>query len=135
MRGADAGSADMMVAQSALWVGLLYDEAALTAAEKLVRGLGWDDAIALRAAVPRQGLATPFRGGDLSDLARDVVAIAGDGLRARNRRDKEGNNESIYLAPLEKIAAGGPVPAQYWLERNRSAWHGNIRNIFTEAAI
>src|SRR5580704_3612051 len=100
MRGADAGSADMMVAQSALWVGLLYDEAALTAAETLVRGLGWDDAIALRAAVPRQGLATPFRRGDLRDLARDVVAIAGDGLRARNRRDKEGNNESIYLAPL-----------------------------------
>jgi glutamate--cysteine ligase len=64
-----------------------------------------------------------------------VVAIAGDGLRARNRRDKEGNDESIYLAPLEQIAAGGPVPAQYWLERNRSAWHGNIRNIFTEAAI
>jgi len=26
---ADAGRADMMVAQSALWVGLLYDEAAL----------------------------------------------------------------------------------------------------------
>ncbi len=32
MRGADAGRADMMVAQSAFWVGLLYDEAALTAA-------------------------------------------------------------------------------------------------------
>ena len=29
MRGADAGRADMMVAQSAFWVGLLYDEAAL----------------------------------------------------------------------------------------------------------
>ncbi|MFT9188443.1 MAG: glutamate--cysteine ligase, partial [Acetobacter orientalis] len=29
MRGADAGSAEMMVAQSALWVGLLYDDAAL----------------------------------------------------------------------------------------------------------
>ncbi len=29
MRGADAGRPDMMVAQSALWVGLLYDDAAL----------------------------------------------------------------------------------------------------------
>ena len=37
MRGADAGSPEMMVAQSALWVGLLYDEAALAAAEALVR--------------------------------------------------------------------------------------------------
>src|SRR6202041_63174 len=117
MRGADAGRADMMVAQSALWVGLLYDDAALAAAEALVRGLGWDDAAALRSAVPRRGLATPFRSGNLRDLARDVVAIAGDGLRARNRRDKKGNDESIYLAPLEQICAGGPVPAEYWLER------------------
>jgi glutamate--cysteine ligase len=135
MRGADAGRADMMVAQSALWVGLLYDEAALTAAEALLRGLGWDDAMALRSAVPRHGLATPFRSGNLRDLARDVVAIARDGLRARDCRDKNGNDESIYLTPLEQIAAGGPVPAEYWLERNRSAWYGNIRNIFTEAAI
>jgi glutamate--cysteine ligase len=135
MRGADAGRAEMMVAQSALWVGLLYDEAALTAAEALLRGLGWDDAVALRSAVPRHGLATPFRSGNLRDLARDVVTIAGDGLRARDRRDKHGNDESIHLAPLDQIVAGGPVPAEYWLERNRSAWNGNIRNIFAEAAI
>ena len=83
MRGADAGSAEMMVAQSALWVGLLYDDAALAAAEALVRGLGRADALALRAAVPRQGMATRFRSGTLRDLARDVVAIARDGLRAR----------------------------------------------------
>jgi glutamate--cysteine ligase len=135
MRGADAGRADMMVAQSALWVGLLYDDAALTAAEALVRDLGWEDAVALRAAVPRQGLAAPFRAGTLRDLARDVVAIAGDGLRARNRRDKAGNDESVLLAPLIEIAVGGPVPAEYWLERNRSVWNGDIRNIFNEAAI
>ena len=63
MRGADAGRVEMMVAQSALWVGLLYDDAALAAAEALVRGMGWEDAIALRAAVPRQGLAVPFGAG------------------------------------------------------------------------
>jgi glutamate--cysteine ligase len=135
MRGADAGRADMMVAQSALWVGLLYDEAALTAAEALVRDLEWNDAVAQRAAVPRQGLATPLRTGTLRDLARDVVAIARDGLRARDRRDKSGNDESILLAPLFEITAGGPVPAEYWLERNRSVWNGDIRNIFKEAAI
>ena len=135
MRGADAGRADMMVAQSALWVGLLYDQAALTAAEALVRDLSWDDAIALRSAVPRLGLGTPFRAGTLRDLARDVVAIARDGLRARDRRDNYGNNESILLAPLFEIAAGGPVPAEYWLQRSRTVWNGDIRNILTEAAI
>jgi glutamate--cysteine ligase len=135
MRGADAGRADMMVAQSALWVGLLYDDAALTAAEALVRGMTWDDALALRNAVPSRGLAAPFQSGTLRDLARDVVAIARDGLRARNRRDSADNNEEIYLAPLFEIAEGGPVQAEYWLERNRSVWNGDISRIFTEAAI
>ena len=37
MRGSDAGSAAMMVAQPALWVGLLYDDAAQKAAAALVR--------------------------------------------------------------------------------------------------
>ena len=135
MRGADAGRANMMVAQSALWVGLLYDEAALTAAEALVRGMDRDAAVALRREVPRRGLATPFRSGVLRDLARDVVTIAQDGLRARNRRDKAGNDESFLLNPLFEITSGGPVPAEYWLDRNRSVWYGNIRNILSEAAI
>ena len=55
MRGSDAGRPEMMLAQSALWVGLLYDEAALAAAEALLRGAGWQDAIAARTAVPRLG--------------------------------------------------------------------------------
>ena len=93
MRGADAGRADMMVAQSAFWVGLLYDEAALTAAEALLRGATWEDAVALRAAVPREGLAASWRGGSLRDLARDAVAISRDGLRARGHRNDAGLDE------------------------------------------
>jgi glutamate--cysteine ligase len=135
MRGADAGSAEMMVAQSALWVGLLYDDAALAAVEALLRGVGREDALALRAAVPRQGLAAPFRAGTLRDLAREVVAIARDGLRARGRLDVTGTDESAHLAPLETIAAGGPTQAEYWLARYRGDWHGDARRIFAEAAI
>jgi glutamate--cysteine ligase len=135
MRGADAGRADMMVAQSAFWVGLLYDEAALSAAEALLRGAGWEDAVTLRDAVPRAGLAAPWRGGTLLALARDAVAIAGDGLRARARRNAAGEDESGYLAPLEAIAAGAPTQAEQWLARYDQAWQGDVRQIFAEAAI
>ena len=99
MRGADAGRADMMLAQSAFWVGLLYDDAALTAAEALLRGAGWEDAITARSAVPRQGLAAPWRGGTLRDLAGDVVAIARDGLRARSRLNEAGDDETGLSRP------------------------------------
>jgi len=135
MRGADAGRPDMMLAQSALWVGLLYDDAALTAAEALLRGATWDDAVTFRAAVPRQGLSAAWRGGSARDLARDVVAIARDGLRARARFDAGGADESVYMNPLMEIVAGGPSQAAFWLDRFHGAWRGDVTQIFDEAMI
>jgi glutamate--cysteine ligase len=135
MRGADAGRADMMVAQSAFWVGLLYDEAALTAAESLLREATWEDAVALRATVPRNGLAAPWHGATLRDLARDVVAIARDGLRGRGRLDENGLDETQYLDPLAAIVAGEATQAEHWLARFHQAWQGDIRRIFREGAI
>ena len=135
MRGADAGRAEMMVAQSALWVGLLYDDAALAAAEALLRDATWDEAVALRAAVPREGLAAPWRNRSVRDLARDVIAIAKDGLRGRDRHNAAGMDESTYLNPLESVAAGEPTQAEQWLARYHQAWQGDVRHIFTEAAI
>jgi glutamate--cysteine ligase len=135
MRGADAGRADMMQAQSALWVGLLYDDAALAASETLLRGAGWQDAIAARAAVPRQGLNAPWRGGTLRDIVADVVTIARDGLHARARHNETGDDERSYLDPLQEIAAGGPTQAEHWLARYNGAWKGDISRIFKEAAI
>jgi glutamate--cysteine ligase len=135
MRGADAGSPAMMLAQSALWVGLLYDGAALSAAEDLVRGMTREDVLALRAAVPRQGLAAAFRGQSLRELAGAVVAIARDGLRARAQHDATGQDEAVYLDPLDAIVAGGPTQAEEWLARYRGDWQGDVRQIFAEAAI
>ena len=62
MRGADAGAAEMMLAQSAFWVGLLYDDAALTAAEALLPAR-WEDAVdaARRGAPARAGRAVAWR--------------------------------------------------------------------------
>ena len=135
MRGADAGRADMMLAQSALWVGLLYDDAALTAAEALLRGAGWAEANAMRAAVPTHGLGVPWKQGTMHDLARDVVAIAQDGLNARRRFNPAGETEAIYLDPLADIAGGAPTQAEYWLSRYHGVWKGDIGRIFAEAAI
>lgn len=106
MRGADAGSVPMMVAQSALWVGLVYDPAALAAAEALVRRHPWTEFAALRPLVARRALDAPWQGGTVRDLAREMVAIAEDGLRARARRDALGHDETVHLAPLRDHQPG-----------------------------
>ncbi len=132
-RGADSGRPDMMLAQSALWTGLFYDRAALAAAGSLIKPLAHAGIMALRDAVPRTGINTPFGKGTLRDLARDVLAIAAQGLRNRARKNAAGADESIYLAPLQEIAAGAPTQAEHWLERYNGAWNGDASRIFEEA--
>ena len=135
MRGADAGRPDMMLAQSAFWVGLLYDGAALAAADALVRRHLWDDYRTLRATVPRHALDTPWAAGTVRDLARDAVAISRDGLRARACRDIAGHDESGYLGPLMPLLDGGPTQAEHWLARYQGPWDGDASRIFHEAEI
>ena len=135
MRGADAGTPAMMLAQSALWVGLLYDDAALAAAEALVQAQPWQNFAALRGQVPAQGLHTRWRSGTLRDLARDVLAIAQDGLRSRRQGGGAVTDETSALDPLADIIAGGPTPAEHWLARYHGAWRGDASRIFAEAAI
>ncbi len=134
MRGADAGRPNMMLAQSAFWVGLLYDAAALAAALSLVRGQSWDDTVALRSAVPERGLDAPWRGGVLRRLAADALGIARDGLRARDRHDKPARDEASLLDPLHEIVAGSPTQAEWWLERYHTSWEGDVKHIFREAS-
>ena len=135
MRGADAGSIEMMVAQSALWVGLLYDGAALAAADALVRERPWTDYMALRAQVPARGLDAPWAGGTVRALAARMLQIAEDGLAARRVVDAGGVDERRHLQPLQPIVRGAPNQAEHWLSRYHGAWSGDVTRIFAEAAI
>jgi glutamate--cysteine ligase len=62
-------------------------------------------------------------------VARDAVAIARDGLRAR------GLGEEVYLAPLEEIAESGVTQAERWLARAERGWAGDVARIFAEAEV
>jgi glutamate--cysteine ligase len=135
MRGADAGSKAMMVAQSALWVGLLYDDAALAAAHALALRLDHATSAGLRPLVARQALDAPLGTFTVRDIARDMIAIAAQGLRNRGRLNAQGQDESIYLAPLHEIVNGAPTQAEHWLARFNGEWAGDVTRIFTEAAI
>jgi glutamate--cysteine ligase len=134
MRGADAGSPAMMLAQSALWVGLLYDDAALTAAEALVRRYPIERFMDLRRDVPRTAMATRWGTGTLRDLARDVLSISRDGLRARSL-SLVSADEGQYLDVLDDIASGNPTQSEFWLAQFHGAWRKSPTFLFDAASI
>lgn len=134
MRGADGGPWRRICALPAFWVGLLYDEAALDAAEELTGGWSFEEVNALRDAVPAEGLSARFRNHELRETAREVLAISRSGLKRRARLNREGFDESDFLAPLEEIVARGTTSAQELLTAFRTRWGGSIEPVFLEQA-
>lgn len=134
MRGADSGPLPALNALPALWVGLLYDSSALDSAWDLVRDWTIAEHDFLRAQTPRTGLATPFRGRPLAAWGREVVAIARAGLKARRQLDAKGNDETMYLAPLERAVESGLAPADELLARWTGEWKGSFASLFRDCA-
>jgi glutamate--cysteine ligase len=134
MRGADGGPWDRLCALPALWVGLLYDKAALDASCALVADWTAEDHAYLRREVPRQALKTPFRKGSVRALAGEVLAIARDGLQRRIRADSCGEDETHFLKPLFEIVESGRSPSDRMLEDFERKWRGSVDPIFSEYA-
>src|SRR3954469_5095061 len=107
MRGAESGPFDRLVALPALWVGVLYDEAALAAAWDLAKHWTAEDRIKLRADVTKLGLKAEVAGRSVQHVAQDLVPIPREGRRNRARRGPSLGDETAYLNPLDEIAASG----------------------------
>jgi glutamate--cysteine ligase len=127
MRGADCGSFEHIMALSALWVGLLYDESALKEATSLVEKWTQEERSRLRRDVPKTGLKTELRPGvSVLDVAREVVKISANGLKARKL------GEEKYLEPLEEIVRTGKTNSDRLLELYEKEWKGDINKIYDE---
>lgn len=107
VRGCDSGSMAMVLALAPLCRGFLYDETARRDAIALTASLTMTERRELARAVARQGLHAPVAatGRLVGDLARDLVAIATDGLR------RQAIDEIPYLDPVREIAESGRTQA------------------------
>jgi glutamate--cysteine ligase len=110
VRGCDCGSIGMIEALAPLMRGLLYDTTARTAATALTQGLSFGDRQRIADEVPRSGLATRIGKHTIGDLAKQLVAIARDGLTRVQPASVP------LLAPVDEIATTGRTQADRILE-------------------
>jgi glutamate--cysteine ligase len=132
MRGADVGNLEHIVALSAFWTGLLYDQAALDGAWDLVRSWSADEREQLRTDVPKLALKAAIAGRSVQDIARDALALSRHGLKRRAYLDGAGQDETKHLAYAEEIVASGRTSAERLLERYHGVWNGSVRPVFKE---
>ncbi|ODR97816.1 glutamate--cysteine ligase [Methyloceanibacter superfactus] len=135
MRGADAGQFRELLALPGLWTGLLYDSAALDGAATLIADWTAGERQEMRNAVPKLGLATPFRDRTLRDVAREVVTLAQGGLTRRARVNDSGEDETRSLKRLWEILEDGKSPADELLEAYHGPWKGDIDRLFETQAL
>ena len=111
-------------------MGVFYDSAALAAAWDLCKAWKIEDHERLRSDVAGLGLRAEIGGRSVQDVAKDMIAIAGEGLKRRNRLSGGLIDESGYLSELDEIAASGITPAERLLELYNGPWAGDAGKAF-----
>ncbi len=129
LRGADSQAPELMLAVPALAKGILYEDDCLLAAWDLVKAWSWDERLELYHAVHRQGLQARIRTYQVADLARELVAIAVEGLHRQGVRNAAGDDESIYLERLEHQVKRGRCPADTIIEKWIGEWDRDISRL------
>jgi glutamate--cysteine ligase len=118
VRGCDCSSLEMIEALAPLMRGMLYDATARAAATALTAGMSFADRQRLADDVPRAGLAARAGKHTLGELAKQLVAIARDGL------SRIAPQSQSLLDPVEAIARSGRTHADHIVE----LWNRHLGN-------
>jgi glutamate--cysteine ligase len=125
LRGADAGSADMIAALAAFWTGLLYHGDSLAAAHAFGLDLGMETLCGLRAEVPKMGLNARYKSVLILDVARELLQLSAQGL-AHRAKEMGMASEQTFLEPLDEIVSSGQTRADRLLDLYRNKWGGRV---------
>jgi glutamate--cysteine ligase len=127
VRCADAVPLPLLGAVPALWKGILYDADAREAARARV---DWtvQERDVVHLDVARRGLAAGSPSGPVLDVARDLAAIARDGLRGQGAAE-----EARLLDPLDAQLERGKSPGEIVLERWQGEWAGSPARLIEHA--
>jgi glutamate--cysteine ligase len=114
IRSVDSQPPELMPALSALIKGIFYDPDCLLAAWDLVKGWSWDERMETYLDSHKDALAARVRRYTLLDLAKELF---------QKSLNRNGDDETIYLAPLKTLLFQGKCPADILVEK----WEGELR--------
>jgi len=133
VRGADAVPPGLTCSLPALWKGLLYDARSRAAVWERLRHHSQAAREAAREDVARRGLAARYGEEPVLELAREIAALAGDGLRRIGHAGRRDADESGFLDPiheqLEQERSPGQVVADHW----EGAWGRSLDRLIEYA--
>jgi glutamate--cysteine ligase len=126
VRTADSQPPARVLAVPAFVKGVFHEADCLDAAEDMVKRWTYDECVGLLHQVTRGGMRSRMKGILVRDLARELHAIADEGLKRQGDRDDEGRDERVYLDPIRDYLAAGRSPADLTLEAWSKAPAGRI---------
>ena len=133
-RSADSQPPELMPALPALIKGFAYERDCLDAAWDLVKGWSWDERMEFYHDSHRLALAARAQRFSAADLARELIAIAWEGLRRHPALNDIGDDETIYLKPLRDLVEQGKCPADLILEKWEGELHHDVKKLIDYSA-
>jgi glutamate--cysteine ligase len=133
VRGADAVPPGLTCSLPALWKGVLYEPDARAAAWALVAEATQEEREAARMDVARRGLAGRYASRSVLELARELGAIAREGLRRIGHAGQRDADECSFLDPVDEQLALGVSPGQVVLDRWEREWGRSLDRLIEYA--
>ena len=122
LRAADSQPPERILALPALVKGVFYEADCLDAAYDLIKRWSYEDCVALYRDVHREALHARLRGVKVLELARELYAIAEEGLRRHRALNEAGQDERLYLERVGEQLAMGRSPARVIAEKWVREW-------------
>jgi glutamate--cysteine ligase len=133
VRSADSQPPERMLALPALVKGVFYTPDCLDAAWDLVKRWSIEERLRLHRDVHREALRARVGGISVLELARELCAIAEEGLRRQAALDEAGQDERRYLEPVQEQVARGRSPAHVIEERWTGEWDREVERLIAYA--
>ncbi len=130
VRGIDCPPPDLVMTFPALVKGLFYDCEARQRAGELVSPWSLEQRRDLFINISRKGLNTIVRGIQARELIIELIQLSRKGLQRQGRLNARGEDEAIFLEPLEaRLEQGLGSPARETLAHWNTDWQKNLSKL------